>query len=70
MLPDSFSASRPIAIRAKAVDWVEKYVSPDRFFDTRLACFMASCVRFMSRRVSRIMASSRSGEPYIRFCRV
>ena len=62
-VPDSFSARRPIAIRAKAVDCVLNHSSCDRFFETTFACCKASRSRFIRISVSRIIASSRSEEP-------
>ena len=61
--PDNFSARRPIAIRAKAVDCVLNQFSCDRFFETTFACCKASRSRFIRSNVSKIIASSRSDEP-------
>ena len=63
-VPDSFSAKRPIAINEKAVDCVLNHVSCARLCETILACSMASRWRFISNKVSSIIASSRSDEPY------
>ena len=62
-VPDNCSASRPIAIRAKAVDCVLNQFSCARFCDTFFACCNASRSRFIRMSVSRIIASSRSDEP-------
>ena len=63
-VPDNFSANRPIAINANAVDCVLNQSSRDKFFETFCACVNASRSRPMSNKVSNIMASSRSYEPY------